>query len=375
MIKILYRLIKKIIGLPFRFCRWGCKVEIYLRQWIALSKIDPKLAKFVPLRKRIWAMRKGFYADRVLFYGLTKENLHKYMPDFIHDTLHPINEGYSSMIDNKMQLPFLLKDFSEYVPIHHYLLYNSEMIGLSSNDQYRGAYDPGKLLSFLKMNNKLIIKPLAESGGEGVLLIETCPGSFLLNGILCNENEMLRHLANLDHHIVCQFVEQHQYANELYPLTTNTIRFITMHDYKEHKAFIGACFHRIGTSQTIPVDNFGKGGLLCSIDMESGIIGRALAWSNVNGVTFQERHPDTEVCFSGKMIPSWDHVKAEVMRMAEQLAFLPYMGWDIVITNNGFKVLEINSLPTLLWQIHNPISDNPMAKEFYRQIIDKKNRQ
>jgi hypothetical protein len=365
--------------------RWGKYILLCIIPAIIL-KIRQRIRKYenfiiqeikspvrVPLLKRLWAMKHGFNTDRVLFYGLEKDNVHRYMPDFIHDSLlHPINGRFSPMIDDKLPVPFSLKDFPEYAPTHHYLIYDSEMIDLSRSGRNTGAYDPWKLLSLLKVNVKLILKPLAESGGAGVLLLEANGGSFCINGARCNERDVLRRLMNLEGYIVCQFEHQHQYANDLYPATTNTIRLITMRDYEAHRAFIGAWFHRVGTHQSIPVDNFAAGGLICSIDMESGIIGRALAKRADGGVQFVDRHPDTGDPISGKMIPTWDYVKSEVLRMADHLAFVPYMGWDIVITSNGFKVLEINSLPALVWQIHNPICDNPRAKAFYRQIIRKK---
>jgi hypothetical protein len=368
-----------------RAARWGRLMLLCIIPAI-IPKIRRRIRKYedfiiqgikspvrVSFLKRLWAIKHGFSVDRVLFYGLESDNVQRYMPDFIHDSLlHPINGRFSGMIDDKLHLPFLLKDFPEYAPTYHYLIYDSEMIDLSGSGRNTEAYDPGKLLSLLKANDKLILKPLAESGGLGVLLIEADGGSFCINGSRCNERDALRSLMTLEGYIVCQFEHQHQYANDLYSATTNTIRFITMRDYEAHQAFIGAWFHRVGTHQSIPVDNFGAGGLLCSIDMESGIIGRALAKRAGGGVQFIDRHPDNGGLLSGKMIPTWDYVKSEVLRMADHLAFIPYMGWDIVITSNGFKVLEINSLPTLLWQIHNPICDNPRAKAFYRQIIRKK---
>jgi len=365
--------------------RWGKLVLLCVLPAIIL-KIRQRIWKYerfiiqeikspvrLSLLKRLWAMKHGFYSDHILFYGLNKDNIHRYMPDFIHDSfLHPINARFSGMIDDKLQLPFLLKDFPEYVTDYHYLIYDSEMIDLSGLGRNTEAYDPGRLLSLLRDKGNLIIKPLSGQGGENVLRIEANGGSFYINGNRYNESDALRCLMNREGYIVCQFVHQHQYANDLYSSTTNTIRFITMRDYETHKAFIGACFHRVGTLQSIPVDNFGQGGLLCSIDMESGIIGRALAKRADGGVQFLDKHPDTGVPISGQIIPSWDYIKSEVLRIADFLAFIPYMGWDIVITSNGFKVLEINSLPTLLWQIHNPICDNPRAKAFYRHIIRKK---
>ena len=361
-------LLKRALLLPFRGCRWVCAAEDRVRRRIGLMKTDSPLAKLVPLPERLWAMRHGFYADRVLFYGLDKKNFRRYMPDWVHDRLHPVNGRFSGLIDDKLQLPLLLKDFPEHAPAYLCLIYESEIIDLSGKDSNTGPYHPEELLSLLKTHNKLIIKPLSGEGGAGVLRIQEDAGTLSLNGSPCAKEEVLERLAGLEGYIVSEFVVQHDYAIDLYPSTTNTVRLITMHDYDEHRAFIGAAFHRVGTARSVPVDNLKQGGILCSIEVESGTIGPGLTWRPESGVEQVERHPDTGAPLSGKVIPSWDWVCTKVLRMADRFAFLPYMGWDIVVTREGFKVLEINSLPTLLWQIHVPICQNPRAQEFFSRI-------
>jgi len=165
MIEIIEKGLKRLLSLPFGFCRWGVSVERYLRRRIALAKTMSPLAKLVPLRKRLWAMTHGFHADRILFYGLNKHNVERYMSDFIHESLHPINGRFSHIIDDKTHLPFLLKDFPEHSPTYYFLIYDGEMIDLSLTGKGTNAYDPNSLLSFMKMNTNYIIKPLGGGGG------------------------------------------------------------------------------------------------------------------------------------------------------------------------------------------------------------------
>jgi len=49
---------------------------------------------------------------------------------------------------------------------------------------------------------------------------------------------------------------------------------------------------------------------------------------------------------------------------------VPYMGWDVVITEAGFKVLEINSLPGIsLVQFFKPLLDEERIRKFYTMHI------
>ena len=56
--------------------------------------------------------------------------------------------------------------------------------------------------------------------------------------------------------------------------------------------------------------------------------------------------------------------------MANNLAMVPYMGWDVVITEAGFKVLEINSLPGInLIQFFKPLLAEERIRRFYVRHI------
>jgi hypothetical protein len=53
--------------------------------------------------------------------------------------------------------------------------------------------------------------------------------------------------------------------------------------------------------------------------------------------------------------------------MAEQLAFLPYLGWDIAIApDGGFRVVEINSNTDInILQIAKPLLSDERLRRFY----------
>ena len=56
----------------------------------------------------------------------------------------------------------------------------------------------------------------------------------------------------------------------------------------------------------------------------------------------------------------------KVLEVLNHLSFLKFVGLDIVITENGFKIIEINSLPTLLGlQIEEGVLRDDRLKRFF----------
>jgi hypothetical protein len=52
---------------------------------------------------------------------------------------------------------------------------------------------------------------------------------------------------------------------------------------------------------------------------------------------------------------------------AGHLAFCPLIGWDVVMTRDGFSVLEANPEPSFrAWQVHQPLLANPRNRAFFK---------
>jgi hypothetical protein len=81
----------------------------------------------------------------------------------------------------------------------------------------------------------------------------------------------------------------------------------------------------IGVAQ-YPVDNLDRGGIVCSVDVESGEVGRGDSFHPSFGLICHERHPDTDVPITGTVIPNWKDVKSKILEIADCLAVVPYMG-------------------------------------------------
>jgi len=316
-------------------------------EWLIIFRNENKKAiRKESIKDRFWAFRNGFYVETVKLCKINKNNVHEYLSDKSYLRLHPINREYSKIIDNKLYLPFLLKDYPELVPQYYYVIDRGRSIILDSN------LSPSKdLLQLCKEKHILTLKPCSATMGEGFYRLEWRNDSFLLNNKQIEISELHSFIKSLDNYLVTEYICQHKYAAEINQDSVNTIRLICARDGINNQFFIPVSFHRFGTKGRF-VDNIGaNGGAIASyIDIPTGMIkdlGLIKEKGKVERIENIIKHPDSQMQISDTIIPHWSETIEKVLVLLNHLSFLKYMGMDIVITENGFKIFEMNSLPTL----------------------------
>lgn len=104
---------------------------------------------------------------------------------------------------------------------------------------------------------------------------------------------------------------------------------------------------------------------------EGGAIHSAYRYEE-NGVEKYYKHPDTgeEVCGP---VPHWSEICDKLLEMHRYLADLDYLGWDVVVTDDGFKILEVNSLTAITpVQFFHPIMRDSVLNQFFNQAKENK---
>ena len=142
-----------------------------------------------------------------------------------------------------------------------------------------------------------------------------------------------------DYHI-CEGIKQSKYLNKLYDKTTNTIRMVTLRNPETNEFEVYSAVQRIGTKETIPVDNGSRGGLTAKIDIETGVLTSAKCIQRT--VDF-DKHPDSNNPIKGVKIPKWDSIKKEMLDLANKFPYLYFVAWDILLTDEGICIIEANT--------------------------------
>jgi hypothetical protein len=121
--------------------------------------------------------------------------------------------------------------------------------------------------------------------------------------------------------------------------SVNTVRIVAYARRDEHARVLGA-YLRMGRLGSV-VDNYGAGGLLASVDRDTGIVGEAF---DANRETHR-CHPDTGRMIKGRRIPYWRECVDLVERTLDAFPRMRFAGFDVAVAPTGPVVIEMNNVP------------------------------
>lgn len=102
---------------------------------------------------------------------------------------------------------------------------------------------------------------------------------------------------------------------------------------------------RIGTGSTKLTDNLGYGGVSAKVDVDTGRFYDGTQLKN-HVITPCPNHPDTGMLIEGQL-PEWDKVKQTLTDICNYFGQLEYLGFDVAISSQGIRILEINKYQDL----------------------------
>lgn len=302
-----------------------------------------------------WALKKGFYPGRVEMYGLTDENYHYYLPDYSYFMVHPLNHHFRKWLD-KLTLKYVLNSGNCENCMPEYYLY------VENNGNYTYLMDlpsdirkdENFILNLLKNKKILAIKPNSgTSGGKGFMKVEWKDGEIWINNKPVTMDEFQDIIAHLGNNIVTEYCRQHSALNEVWPDSECTLRIIMMkmpyeHIWDDARWECIVALARFGASVSGGASNMSSGGIGVGFDFETGRcrdFGMRFRRFCPDGNIYCYEHPDTKVAWKDLVLPNWPLVRKEINQVCQQIASLDYLGLDIIITEDGMKICEINSHP------------------------------
>lgn len=306
---------------------------------------------------------KGFNDKSTGVYDFKNNSFEDYLSDYSRLKTMWINGPYTSVLSNKIMFEEMCKHS---LPVSK----NIAMIHdgkISSIGNYK-VNSFSELIDYLKEAKVIVIKPISGSGGAGILNIKYQDSNLItLNNKRLSLEELENLTSGLKDNFVNEYISQGKFGNELYANTMNTVRILTMKDPDNGEVFIPAAVQRIGTNKSHPTDTWQRGGMSCNINLETGELSKgAILPSEGKNLTWHSKHPDTGVQIEGQVIPNWEEIKKTLLQGVDELPFLTYVGWDLIVTNEGFRIIEGNSMSDVnVYQVHKPLLKDVRVKKFY----------
>ncbi len=366
---IMARLLRRIIS-RFYLHTTGIKND-YIRNYLVRSYIHDYQEHKLPYGE-IWQVhRRGFVVSDWMLLGLNKENYRHYLSNVQYFRMHPLNKGFSNIIDDKWTFKKACAEteLAGYLPGYYFRIDSKGTI-LTLMDWNAKDNQPveAELINCLRSRGKLAIKRSAGSLGEGFYKAEFRENGYYLNNVLKTEQQLLETLKELKDYLITEYLSPNRYLSEFCDRTPNTIRYLIGRVNGKMQYLKG--FVRFGTEKTGNVENYNSGGVLCYLD-EKGRFFEGNIIDSKSGRNLRiSKHPDNQKILQGQ-IPYWDEVQRMGEAFGECFPESQYLGIDVVITSeNKVKVLEINSLTSLdALQLDESVFEG-RAKSFFMSHIE-----
>ncbi len=189
----------------------------------------------------------------------------------------------------------------------------------------------------------LVLKPVDNGGGNGFQLWTFDAGSktWRRGGDALDASQFLEHCARcsaLHRHVLQRRLRNHPELSGLSGKGLSTLRIVTYRRVDGTAGTIVECL-RMPTGQSV-IDNFDAGGITAPITSSSGTLGAAVAKDPRPGPF--SRHPDSNAPIEGNVVPHYAAARALALRAHACFPWVPFVGWDVVVTPDGPVLLEAN---------------------------------
>jgi hypothetical protein len=180
-------------------------------------------------------------------------------------------------------------------------------------------------------------------------------------------------IASHPNYVFTEYIHPSKQFNK-YSDQIHTLRIVTLNTQGNNPQIIGGYLRlpnkNNGEANYTVLDgtDINKFNLFVELKAQSGEYGNAMKTfcNRVEGVA---RHPDTNEVIAGT-IPNYDSLKQTILGIAQRFNTLEWLGFDIGVTNNGFKCMEINTHPGIKYmQIFRSLYADDITREYFMRKV------
>lgn len=316
-----------------------------------------------------WSHSNGFLAENAVAYNLSDDNKDCYLSDYDYYKSWPLNDWTRIWINDKLTLKYMLSgtEFDKYMPRYYYYRAKDGLRRLVDNPFEDNSFE--SFFELLRAKKEFACKPCNGSGAEGFVKIEYDGGNYILNGEIKTENEIKEFAENNPNYLYTEFIYPHKDLYKIDP-KIHTLRVIVLNEDGNNPAVIGGYLrfghNAQGTSNYLHTND--SMNIYTGVDFEKGTFGNTKA-VYVSKIENLDIHPDSGEPLSGNL-PNYTELKEKVLGIAKRFFAAEFMGFDIGITDDGFKIMEINSHPGLaIPQVFHPYMSDGRIKRYFEKKL------
>lgn len=330
--------------------------EMYTYDWLDFEGATKEEKK--------WFHEQGILSYKLQWYGINKENYQNYISDFdFFGKDNYMNTEYCQWAENKLNTYYLLKPFNKYLPKHYYYVRSGKILPLDVEEKKNG-----KVEDIVKLVNERPIAAKAVIGGHGTgfYKIEKKEGFYLVNNEKKSLDELKEIIKSLDNYIITDYVIPHKKIREICGDDAFAVmRIIAIYDENDGPQ-ITAVILRLGCKNAGVVTDF-SGTIYVGLTLDEGKSFEPIYKENEYCYRKIKNHPDTGVNLEGFQVENWEELKKLVKDVCGYVPMTPYLCVDIIPTDDGFAILEINSHGQVrVIEPHYPFLSNKYNKKLFK---------
>ena len=291
-------------------------------------------------RETNWAIRHGFMPEQVAKLGINDENVKDYISAKDYAYLRPLNGIYSKWITDKVTIHTIFKPFRKDMPIVYYQIskrYDETTVTPLADDSL--GYTFKEMFDFIRTQGAVILTP---ANGISASTIAYKEGSFWFDDNKLSEAALEERLSQYRSTVVIR--EKVRTSD----ITDNAVLNLIIFNEFGDNPVIGDAFLVFDEYERKPVRTLEqrKADSLEEEDVEDD------RYRDVKAEAADEKNGT----WRGKPIPHWDEIKDVVNRICVFVPQLEFFGMEIVINEDGFKIVRMMNQP-----------DYPTCKPFSKE--------
>ena len=237
---------------------------------------------------------------------------------------------YHILLDDKILFHDVMRSYGLPVPERYFVFRNGTFIrnGCLISDNV-----VDEIIDRIE-DERVFIKSFRGGAASGISVAMRKEGGLYTEDGRKLSSKVIREIYGNNNYIFEKQLQQDSALARLNPDTVNTCRVLT---YKDK---VVSCSIRVGRKGSY-VDNAAKGGIVLSLNMETGKI-EEYGLREYDLTKYYE-HPDTKVIFKDYDVPMWPSVRELVEKTIRIMPYYRSVGFDVATTVNGPVIIEINT--------------------------------
>ena len=307
----------------------------------------------------------GLATYKAKWYGITKDNCNRFLSDYdFYKYENYLNRPFGFWYDHKLSTFYLLRPFIDSMPIHYYYVKKGVYLPLDHRYIKEGYCHNYKDVFDLIKTKPIIAKACKGGHGEGLYKLAYVDGGFQMNQQPADISEVKKVLESLDDYIITDFVSPH---DEIVRIVGEdnfaVVRLTVFYDQQDGPQLTSARV-RLGCKKAGIRTDY-DGTIYVGLTLEDGKTFGPLIRRDEYHYDECPIHPDTGVALDGHYIPNWNQLMELISDISKYVPMTPQLDFDVVPTNQGFAILEINSHGQFV-ENYYPFRDNKYNLKQYK---------